>query len=206
MDTEEYEKIDELTQLKKQCDSCQDNLKSVMSSSTDIVFSTFERYRKTAVQFDEIQRKNHLRGAIYQLRSITEQLDKATLELDFPSQLKFQYMNLKETENMLIQDGNIFQIKRLREQYSSLLWEYQRDNVNAMKSLYFTYKRLPDEAFINESAARNTFALGDQLLNLPSATAQQYLHVIGTLWNNIKESWKLRSSNLDFDTNGTGLR
>ncbi len=206
MDSEAYEKLEEITQLKKKCESCESDLATLKSNSNDKVHGTFEHYRKIAIQFDDIQRKNHLRSAIFRLRFETNQLDELSEESDFPNHLKFRYLSLKETEGTVIQDGNLFQIKRLSEQYSNLIWEFRKNNTESMKSLYLDYRQYPADAFSDPEFSQKMITAGDSLLEIPSATAKDYLRIIYNLYHVLKDEWKNNGISPDFDMNGTGLR
>lgn len=204
---EEFELAAALQQLKLECEQGIRSIGTTGEISGDTKFSQDEMKRQIAIRYDKLVKKMKLLEVLEEYRWTKSQFEYHMEQADFPERLKNSYQDVLRKEQVAIAGNNVSFLRSLERRLSEMTWEYERSNSAALRSVYLNYKLLPSDAYTNRNEANRLFEIGDDLLNRESSTAQEFLNVIGRLYQILHPNYKRdNGGNNAFELKGTGLR
>jgi molecular chaperone DnaK len=203
---EEFEQAAALQQLKLECEQSRDTIGFAGEIASDTKFHHDEMKRQIAIRYDKLVKKQKLLGILEEYRSAKDEFEYYMKQPDFPDRLKMTYQDILRKEQAAIAGSNIHFLRSLERQLRDLSWEYEKNSIGSLRSIYLNYKFLPPDAFVDKQEASRLFEIGDDILNRESTSPNEFLNLLGRLWHQLTPAYKRNSGSSDFDLKGTGIR
>lgn len=203
---EAFELAAGLQQLKQECEQGLTAIGISGEIAGDAKFHNAEMKRQIAVRYDKLVKKQKMMAVILEYRGSKEAFEYNMKEADFPERLKASYQDILRREQAAVSAGNIGFLRSLNKQLEDLNWEYRRNSVSHMRSLYLHYKLMPPEAYKDRYEASRLMDIGDDLLTRGATTSTEIMAIISRLWDLLENEYKRNSGDSGFELKGTGLR